>query len=403
MIAGRRADFPTLDQEVHGHPLVYLDSGATTLKPASVIARIDAFYRNENSNIHRGVHALSQRATVAYEAARSALARFVGAGDEYTVVFTRGTTEAINLVAYSYARNLLKAGDQVLISAMEHHSNIVPWQLVCAASGAEIVVIPMDQRGVLDQSAYAELLGPRTRIVALCHVSNALGTINPVQAMTQQAHAAGATVLIDGAQAVPHGAVNLDQIGADFYALSGHKMYGPTGIGALIARRTLLDAMPPWQGGGDMIRTVSFSGSTWADPPARFEAGTPHIAGAIGLCAAIEYLEDVGPDAIAAHEDDLLAYGEAALATLPGLRQIGTGPARAAVLSFVIDGIHPHDIGTIVDRSGVAIRTGHHCAQPVMDFFGVPATSRASFGLYNTRADVDRLVEALQGACTLFG
>jgi cysteine desulfurase/selenocysteine lyase len=234
-------------------------------------------------------------------------------------------------------------------------------------------------------------------------VSNALGTINPVQAMTQQAHAAGATVLIDGAQAVPHGAVNLDQIGADFYALSGHKMYGPTGIGALIARRTLLDAMPPWQGGGDMIRTVSFSGSTWADPPARFEAGTPHIAGAIGLCAAIEYLEDVGPDAIAAHEDDLLAYGEAALATLPGLRQIGTGPARAAVLSFVIDGIHPHDIGTIVDRSGVAIRTGHHCAQPVMDFFGVPATSRASFGLYNTRADVDRLVEALQGACTLFG
>jgi cysteine desulfurase / selenocysteine lyase len=403
MIGACRADFPTLDQAIHGHPLVYLDSGATTLKPASVIDRLDAFYRTENSNIHRGVHALSQRATQAYEGARRALAEFVGAGDEYTVVFTRGTTEAINLVAYSYGLSNLQPGDQVLISAMEHHSNIVPWQLVCARSGAELAVVPMDDRGVLDQQAYTDLLSARTRIVALCQVSNALGTVNPVQLMTEQAHAVGAKVLIDGAQAVPHGTVNLDALNPDFYALSGHKMYGPTGIGALIARNELLVEMPPWQGGGDMIRTVRFSGSTWAEPPARFEAGTPHIAGVIGLGAAVDYLAAVGPEAIAVHEADLLAYGETALADVPGLRQIGTGPARAAVLSFIIDGIHPHDIGTIVDRSGVAIRTGHHCAQPVMDFFGVPATSRASFGLYNNHSDIDRLVEALHRTCALFG
>ena len=398
-----RADFPILAQEIHGKPLVYLDNGASTQKPNAVIDALGDFYARDYANIHRGVHTLSERATAAFEGARERVRRFLNAIDRHEIVFTRGTTEAINLVAASFGGQRIGAGDEIILTGMEHHSNIVPWQLLAERVGAVIRVVPLHDDGSLDLDAYASLFGPRTRLVAVVHVSNALGTVNPVAGMIATAHAHGVPVLVDGAQAVAHARVDVQALDCDFYAFSAHKIYGPSGIGALYARRELLEAMPPWQGGGDMIRTVSFEGSTWADPPYRFEAGTPHIAGAVGLAAALDYVDGVGLDAIAAHEHDLLVYGTAALEQIPGLRLIGTAADKAAILSFVIDGVHAHDIGTVLDFEGVAVRAGHHCAMPVMTRYGVPATARASLGLYNTRADIDALVRALHRVTEMFG
>lgn len=396
--AALRSQFPVLDQQVNGHPLVYLDNGATTQKPAMVLEALQRFYEEDNANVHRGVHTLSQRATVAYEQARSKLAGFIGATRPEEVVFVRGGTEAINLVAQTAAAEVLEPGDEILITVMEHHSNIVPWQMLAERVGATVKAVPMDARGVLDQDAYHELLSERTKVVALIEVSNALGTCNPVKAMAAQAKAVGALVLIDGCQAVPHQPVDVVDLGCDFYVFSGHKMYGPTGIGVLWGRYDLLAAMPPWQGGGDMIETVTLEGSTWATPPARFEAGTPHIAGAIGLAEAAEFLMGLGMDHIASLEAELLRYATEKMQVIDGLRVIGTAPDKAGILSFVIDGVHPQDLGTLLDQQGVAIRTGHHCAQPAMAAFGITATARASFGLYNTSDDIDRLVEATQRA-----
>jgi cysteine desulfurase/selenocysteine lyase len=397
-----RSQFPGLATRVHGKPLVYLDSAASALKPRAVIDAERDVYERYYSNIHRGVHHLSMLATDAYEKARARIQRFLGASEAREVILLRGTTEAINLVAQAHGRKQVGAGDEVLITGLEHHSNIVPWQLLCEEKGANLKVAPIDDDGVVDLDAFERLLGPRTRIVSLAHVSNALGTINPVKRMTEMAHAAGAVVVIDGAQATPHATVDVQDIGCDFYAFSGHKVYGPSGVGALYGRAGLLEAMPPWQGGGDMIATVTFEKSTWAPIPAKFEAGTPNIAGAIALGAALDWVAQVGLDAIAAHEDGLLRYGTELLSSIPGVRLIGTAPLKAGVLSFVLEGVHPHDIGTILDYEGVAVRTGHHCAQPVMDRYAVPATARASLGCFNTRGDLDVLAAGVRKVKEMF-
>lgn len=398
-----RADFPILGQQVHGRPLVYLDNAATTQKPSQVIEAIDHYYRWDNANIHRAVHQLSERATREYEAARDKVQHFINAAHREEIIFVRGTTEAINLVAQSFGRSRLQAGDEVLISYMEHHSNIVPWQILCEQMGAVLKVVPINDAGELLLDEYEKLLSPRTCLVAITHVSNALGTINPVQRIVDLAHAHGVPVLLDGAQAVPHMPVDVQEIGCDFYAFSSHKMVGPTGIGVLYGKREWLEAMPPYQGGGDMILSVSFNKTIYNDLPYKFEAGTPHIAGAIGLSAAIDYLEKVGMKNIALYEQELSAYAVQVLTEIPGVRFIGTAQEKVGVLSFVLDEIHPHDIGTILDREGIAIRTGHHCAQPVMDYFGIPATARASFALYNTKAEVDALATGIKHAGELLG
>ena len=400
-IAELRADFPALQQEVHDRPLIYLDNAATTHKPKVVLDALDKFYREDNSNVHRGVHTLSQRATESYEGARAKIAQFLGA-EANEIVFVRGATEGINLVANAFLRPQLHKGDEVLITAMEHHANIVPWQLACEATGAKLRVAPMSQAGELLLDELETLLTPRTKLLALTHVSNALGTVNPIAQITEMAHARGIPVLVDGAQAVQHLSVNVCELGVDFYALSGHKLYGPTGIGVLWGRSAHLEGMAPWQGGGDMIRSVTFEKTEFAPPPLRFEAGTPNIAGAIGLGAAVEYLAGIGLDVIVAHERELLTAATDAVAAIEGVRLIGTADAKASVLSFVVEGVHPHDIGTVLDRYGVAVRTGHHCAQPVMAFYGVPATVRASFGLYNYRAEIIPLCKALRKAQELF-
>ena len=398
-----RADFPALHQEAHSKPLVYLDNAATTQKPRAVIEAVTSFYEHDCANVHRGVHLLSQRATVAYERARTVIKNRLGAADSREVVFTRGTTEGINLVAHSFVRPRLQAGDEVLISAMEHHSNIVPWQLLCEERGAELKVVPIDDDGEIILSEYERLLSDRTRIVGVVHVSNALGTINPVRDMVEMAHARGVPVLVDGAQAVPHIEVDVRDLDCDFYVFSAHKVYGPTGIGALYGKREHLLEMVPYQGGGDMILSVTFEGTTFNEPPHRFEAGTPNIEGAIGLAAALEYLDGLGLDAVADHESELLTEATAAVLSVPGIRLVGTASRRASVLSFVMDGVHPHDIGTILDSEGVAVRAGHHCAQPVMARFGISATVRASFGLYNTREEIHALVRGLSKVQEVFG
>ncbi len=395
-VAAIRRDFPILHQTVNGKPLVYLDNAASSQRPRAVIDAISRYYEHDHANVHRGVHALSQRATDAYEGARDVVRGFINAADTKEIIFTRGTTEAVNLVAQSFLRPTLRPGDEILISALEHHANIVPWQLLCEQTGATLKVIPIDQRGVVDFAAFEQLIGPRTKLLALAHVSNALGTIVPVAQFIATAKRHGVPVLLDGAQAIPHTTVDVQALGCDFYCFSAHKMLGPTGLGVLYGRQALLERMPPWQGGGDMILSVTFEKTTFNQLPWKFEAGTPHIAGAIGLAAAIRYLDAIGMEHIAAYEHELLTYATEKLTRLPGLRVVGTAPDKAAVISFVLDGIHPHDIGTIVDTEGVAIRTGHHCAMPVMDFFKVPATARASFAFYNTFEEVDRLVAALE-------
>lgn len=400
-VAAIRGDFPALDQQVHGRPLVYLDNAATTQKPRQVIDAIRRYYEEDNANVHRGVHLLSERATAAYEGAREKVRAFLNARSTHEVVFTRNATESINLVARAWGDANVGAGDEVLITGMEHHSNIVPWQQLCARTGAALKVVPIDDRGDLVMEEFERLLSPRTKMVAVVHLSNALGTVNPVADITARAKQAGAAVLIDGSQAAYHMAVDVQALGADFYVFTGHKVYGPTGIGILHGREHVLDAMPPFLGGGDMIRTVTFEGSTWNDLPYKFEAGTPHIAGAVGLGAAIDYVRAIGFDAIGAHEAALLARATEAIGAVEGVRLIGTAKRKASVVSFVMDTIHPHDIGTIVDREGVAIRTGHHCAQPVMDRYQIPATARASFAMYNTMGDIDALVAALGRARAL--
>jgi cysteine desulfurase/selenocysteine lyase len=398
-----RADFPILRRTVHGKPLVYLDNAATTQKPQAVIDALTRYYTHGNANVHRGVHLLSEIATEAFDGARSKVRRFFNAASDREIVFTRNATESINLVAYAYARPRLQPGDEILITAIEHHSNIVPWQLVCEERGAKLRVAPIDDRGALIFEEFVRLLNSRTRLVAVTHMSNALGTINPIEDIIAAARAAGVPVLVDGSQAAYHMPVDVQALGVDFYAATGHKLYGPTGIGVLYGREALLESMPPFLGGGDMIASVSFEKSTWNELPFKFEAGTPHIEGAIGLGAAIDYIQSIGLDSIAAHEADLLAYGTEQLAGVPGVRIIGTAPAKASILSFLMESAHPHDIGTIVDREGVAIRTGHHCAQPVMDRFGIPATARASLAMYNTRDEIDALVAALHKVNEVFG
>jgi len=401
-VARVRADFPILRRQARGRPLVYLDNAATTQKPQVVIDALTRYYSEMNANVHRGVHELSEIASDAYEASRATIARFVNARSPREIVFTRNTTEGINLVAYSFARSVLGAGDEVLISAMEHHSNIVPWQLVCAERNARLRVAPIDDRGELLLDELDRLIGERTKLVAVTHMSNALGTINPVEEIVRLAHARGVPVLLDGSQAAYHMAVDVQALDCDFYVATGHKLYGPTGIGFLYGKEARLEAMPPFMGGGDMISSVTFEKSTWNVLPHKFEAGTPDISGAIGLGVAIDYLTAIGLDRVSEHERDLLAYGTEALSSVDGLRLIGTARRKASILSFVLDGIHPHDIGTIVDREGVAVRTGHHCAQPVMDRFGIPATVRASLAMYNTREEIDLLVRALERVKEVF-
>jgi cysteine desulfurase / selenocysteine lyase len=391
-----RKDFPILHQQVHGKPLVYLDSAATTQKPQVVIDALQAYYATDNANVHRGVHLLSERATAAYEAARGRIQRFLHAAQTHEIVFVRGTTEGINLVAQTYGRQTVGAGDEILITALEHHSNIVPWQMLCEEKGAALRVVPIDDAGEVDLEAYDRLLSARTRLVAIAHVSNALGTVVPVERMIDAAHRRGIPVLVDGAQAVAHMPVDVQALDCEFYALSGHKVFGPTGIGVLYGKTAFLERMPPFQGGGDMIKAVSFEKTVYNDLPYKFEAGTPDIAGAIGLGAAIEYLETLARDRVATYEHELLAYGTERLSSLPGVRLIGTAREKAGVLSFVVDGVHAHDVGTILDREGIAVRTGHHCAMPVMARFGVPATTRASLALYNTRDELDALAGALE-------
>jgi len=397
-----RRDFPIFKQMAHGKPLVYLDNAATSQKPQAVINAVADYYERYNSNVHRGVHHLSELATAAYEGAREKLRRFINAGSLKEIIFVRGTTEAINLVAQSYGRSRFQAGDEIMLSEMEHHSNIVPWQLLREQTGVVLKIIPINDAGDLQPGAYEKLFSPRTRLVAVTHISNALGTINPVKAMIAHAHQQRVPVLLDGAQAVPHLPVDVSDLDCDFYAFSSHKMFGPTGIGVLYAKEKLLADMPPYQGGGEMIRTVRFSGSTWNELPHKFEAGTPDIAGAIGLGAAVDYLENIGMASIRDYEHSLLEYGTQRLQTVAGVKLVGTARHKAGVLSFVMDDIHPHDIGTIVDQQGVAIRTGHHCAMPVMEHFHIPATARASLAFYNTREDIDALVQALGKAREVF-
>ena len=397
-----RRDFPALHQQVNDRPLVYLDSGASSQKPEQVIEALNNYERHDHSNVHRGVHTLSQRATEAYEASRTKVQQFINAGSVKEVVFTRGTTEAINLVAQSYGRANLRSDDEVLITEMEHHANIVPWQLLCEQTGAKLKVVPFDDTGVLEMSRLKDQLTEKTRIVAVTHVSNALGTVNPVGQIIQLAHDAGAVVLVDGAQAIPHGPVDVTALECDFYTFSGHKVYGPTGIGVLYGKEFLLEAMPPWQGGGDMIKTVSFDETTYNDLPYKFEAGTPHIAGAIGLGAAVDYVAALGPDRIAVHEHHLINYATERATAEKDMQIFGQAPDKAGILSFVLDGIHPHDIGTILDHEGVAIRTGHHCAMPVMTHYGVSATARASFGPYNTIDEIDALFRAMEKVREVF-
>ncbi len=399
-----RADFPILSQRVHGKPLVYLDNAATTQKPRQVLEAIARYYSEDNANVHRGVHTLSGRATDAFEAARAKVAKFIGAAHTKEIVFTRNATEGVNLVAQTWGRANLRKGDEILISAIEHHSNIVPWQLLCGETGASLRVVPVFDSGELDLEAYQRMLkGGRIRLVAMTALSNALGTVTPIAEMVRLAHDAGALVLVDGAQAAYHMAVDVKALDCDFFVLTGHKLYGPTGIGVLYGKSALLDAMPPWQGGGDMISSVTFEESKWNVLPYKFEAGTPHIEGAVALGAAVDYISAIGMPRIEAHERELLSYGTESLRSVPGLTLVGTAPKKASILSFVMEGVHPHDVGTIVDRHGVAIRTGHHCAQPVMDRFGIPGTARASLALYNTREDIDCLVAALRQVNRLFG
>ncbi len=397
-----RADFPILSEKVHGKPLVYLDSANTSQKPQAVLKAMDAYYRHANANIHRATHLLSERATELYEGARARAAAFINARDSHEVVLTKGTTDGINLVAQSYGRSTLRAGDEIVISWLEHHSNIVPWQLLCEQTGAVLRVAPINDAGEIDLDAYAGLLSDRTRIVAVSHVSNALGTINPIEPMIEQAHARGAVVLVDGAQAIPHLPVDVQALGCDFYVFSSHKMFGPTGVGVLYGRRALLDAMPPYQGGGDMIASVTFEKTRYNVVPYRFEAGTPNIGGVVGFGAAVDYLTGIDRQAALAHEDDVLAYATKRLRELPSARVIGQAALKTGVLSFVLEGVHPHDAGTILDSEGVAVRTGQHCAQPVMDRYGITATIRASIGIYNTREDIDVLMRALTRAVEVF-
>jgi len=397
-----RADFPILAQEVHGKPLVYLDNAASAQTPQPVLDALIKFYQQDYSNIHRGVHVLSQRSTEAYEDARLKLQRHFNAEEVSEIIFVRGTTEAINLVAQTYGRSHIHKGDEILISAMEHHSNIVPWQMLCEQTGAVLRVIPMDDQGTLDMEEFDKLLSPKTKLVSVVHVSNALGTINPVKEIIKKAHSIDVPVLLDGAQACPHMKIDVQDLDCDFYTMSGHKLFGPTGIGTLYAKSKWLEALPPYHGGGDMIESVSFEKSVYAKAPHKFEAGTPNIAGTIGMGAAIDYLQSIGMEQIAAYEAELLDYATKALEQISGLRLIGTSPNKASVLSFVLDGIHPHDIGTILDQKGIAIRAGHHCAEPVMKRFGIPATARASLAFYNTHAEIDALVDGIETTIRLF-
>jgi cysteine desulfurase/selenocysteine lyase len=393
-----RADFPILHQDVNGQPLVYLDNAATTQKPNAVIDAISDYYRNDNSNVHRGAHALADRATVKFEAARTKVAEFINAPDAKQIIWTRGTTESINLVAASWGRANLKAGDRILVSAMEHHSNIVPWQLIAQATGASVEAIPVDATGTLDMQAFAEILDANVKMVSVGHVSNAMGTINPIEKIIADAHAVGAKVLIDGAQAVSHWAVDVQVLNCDFYVFSAHKLFGPTGLGVLYGKREILESMPPYQGGGEMIETVSFAGTTFNQLPYKFEAGTPDIAGVIGFGAAIDYLDNLDRKAAAAHEQALLTYAEEKARATDGITLIGTSIRKASVMSFMLNGAHPADVGVLLDKQGVAVRTGNHCAQPIMDQFGIPGTVRASFSFYNTFAEVDRLFAAIEKA-----
>ena len=397
-----RAQFPALQQEVNGRPLIYLDSAATTQKPKAVIDAITHYYQCDNANVHRAAHALSSRATSAFEASRQLVADFLGSPDPAQVIWVRGVTEAVNLVAYSWGRSNLNAGDRVLVSTLEHHSDIVPWQLVCAERGAEVVAIPVSDEGVIDQAAYDELLDERVKMVAVNHVSNALGTVNPVKEMVAKAKAAGALCMVDGAQAVAHWPLDVIDLGCDFYAFSGHKLFGPTGVGALWGRRKLLEAMPPFFGGGEMIDRVSFDGTTFNTIPFKFEAGTPHIAGVIGLGAAVKWVQSLDRDAAAAHEAQLLAHCDELAQEIPGLRRLGPDTNRIGVFSFLLEGTHPEDLGTLLDQQGIAIRTGHHCAQPLMSRFDIPGSARASFSLYNTMADVEALFTRLRKVQELF-
>jgi len=397
-----RREFPLLSRAVNGHPLAYLDNAASAQRPARVIEALDDYQRRHHANVHRGVHALSQEATALFEAARERLVKFVNAGSIKELIFTRGTTEAINLVAQSYARSTLKAGDEILITGLEHHANIVPWQMVCEQTGAKLVVAPIDRDGEVHAAQVEALMGPRVRILAFAHASNALGTILPAQALIAAARARGITTVVDGAQAIPHMKVDVRELACDFYAFSSHKMFGPTGIGALFGREALLEKMPPWQGGGDMILTVSFAKTTYNALPHKFEAGTPNIEGAVGLGAAVDFLNSLDLRAAHAHEHNLLCYATRTLSTMPHVRLIGTAREKVSVVSFVVEGVHPHDLGTILDERGIAIRTGHHCAMPVMEFFDVPATARASFAFYNTFEEVDRLAAAVEHARRMF-
>lgn len=398
-----RLDFPILGRTVNGRPLVYLDSGASSQRPVAVLRAIEHYETHSHANVHRGVHALSQAATEAFEGARERARRFINARSTKEIIFVRGTTEAINLVAQAYGRPRLRSGDEILVTTLEHHANIVPWQMVCEQTGSTLKVAPINKRGELIFEEFAKALSARTRVVAVAHVSNALGSILPVKRIVEAAHAVGAVVVVDGAQAVPHSTVDVRALGCDFYAFSGHKMYGPTGIGVLYGREELLQAMPPWQGGGDMILTVSFDGTTYNELPAKFEAGTPNISGAVGLAAAMDYLESLGLEAIAAHEHRLVELATAELQKIPGVQIVGTAANKAAIVSFMVEAIHPHDLGTILDHEGVAVRTGHHCAMPLMTFLGLPATVRASFGVYNTERDVASLVAAVRKAREVFG
>jgi cysteine desulfurase / selenocysteine lyase len=397
-----RNDFPVLQQTIYGKPLIYLDNAATALKPQSVIDAINHYYSTESSNVHRGIYYLSEKATAEFEGTRTKVHQFINAASAEEIIFVRGTTEAINLVAASYVRPMVRKGDEILLSVIEHHSNIVPWQIVCSETGAALRIIPVNDSGELQLDEYEKLLNEKTKFVAIGHVSNAIGTINPVKQMIEMAHKHGASVLIDGAQAAPHLNIDVQDLNCDFYAFSGHKLYGPTGIGVLYGKSELLDQMQPYHGGGEMISSVSFEKTTYKKPPHKFEAGTPPIAGAIGLGAAIDYVKSIGLQEISAYENQLLKYATEKIVTVPGVRIIGNAKLKGAILSFVIDGIHPHDIGTIMDRDGIAIRAGHHCAMPAMHRFGVPATARASFAFYNTKDEIDVFVDTLGKAIKIF-
>ena len=401
-VARVREDFPILKTLVHGKPLVYLDNAATSQKPQAVLDTLNRYYTEENSNVHRGIHYLSEQATQEYEGARSKIRRFLNASDDREIIFVRGTTEGINLVAQSYGRQNIGQGDEIIISAMEHHSNIVPWQMLCREKGARLRVIPMNDDGELLMDEYEKLLGPKTKLVSVVHISNSLGTINPVEQIIQLAHARGVPVLLDGAQSAPHMPIDVRKLDCDFLAFSGHKLYGPTGIGALYGKAELLESMPPFQGGGDMIKSVTFEKTTYNSLPYKFEAGTPNIAGTIGLGAAIDYVTGLGMDRTLAYERELLEYGTQRLSSISGLRLVGTARQKGSVLSFVLDGVHPHDIGTILDSEGIAIRAGHHCTQPVMERFGIPATARASMAFYNTKEEIDALVKGIDKVIEVF-